>query len=700
MIDYRHAGIGFPDGPIELGTIFALPSPDLLMLVTEARWHHDEAARAGRRVLWRAIPNRGKRPAEVGWSPVRAVDEALNLTDAASEPIRDFVPWNELDLQDERGDHADDFSALDYRYGLLGGFLFSSLTLLRQRLAGTRLHFPAFTPDHDALLYVDRWRAAAELADVLDFHAYDSLDKIRARYEAHRQAFPAKPLALTEWHCKGDIEEERRVLTWLADAMVADPLFDAAYFYIWRWWDHPDWWSDAWDIEHSRERLALFQNPPIAADQPVLPPAPPEEPPMPDFPIPVDDAGNEWAPSRQDIIDGAVAVADEAGLPRDLMLALCLAESGEGLQSFERWYRFTDEAKGYIVNRDRDGLQSILDRCAAVGTADISFGPCHQTWRWSPEYNGQPYDLQSILEFRKLYLQDHGHALRVARDQIARFWATYGPDKRETLARYNKPDGSASAAARARYANMLELARGMLPAEPGPPPAPGGVVYDGYRDPQPAGTFPAMPRGVILHGSRSGKAGNPKASEYAGTANWEVNNPNDLGWHATIGEGTVAVHLDPRQWGWNARGSSSHFLAVEFAQATVDEAISDAQVDAFCAWLTERVLPVWPALPMFFPTHAELDGTPEYGPHDGKSDVFPLGDDRADELRARIMARLEPAPIPEPEPAPDLATLVGVAYHEDGVVIPALEGAIASGDMGQVAAVLKFLRENNPDRAA
>lgn len=61
-----------------------------------------------------------------------------------------------------------------------------------------------------------------------------------------------------------------------------------------------------------------------------------------------------------------------------------------------------------------------------------------------------------------------------------------------------------------------------------------------------------------------------------------------------------------------------------------------------------------------------------------------------------------PVPIPGLMPAqePDLATLVGVAYHEDGVIIPALEGARASGDWSQVDAAVKFLRENNPHRAA
>jgi hypothetical protein len=640
----RHGGICWPNGAVEAGRILSLPATNLLMLISECRYHGKAAQQAGKRVALRALPRIGKRPAELGWSPARFVDEALDKTDEPGCGFDEFIPWNELDLAPERGDHADDYADQSNRYALIGGFAFSVLQQLRGRLPpGTRLHFPAFTPDHFAFGdFAPLWQPAADLADVVDWHAYDSLWNIQQAYLTMRRLFLTKPLALTEWHCKGDVEEERRVLTWLADTMAADPLFDAAYFYIWRWWDHPSWWSDAWDVEHSPDRYALFMDPPVA-----------KEPPMPDFPIPVDDAGNEWAPSKQDIIDGAIAVADEVGLPRDLMLALCLAESGEGLQSFERWSAWTYDAQLCIANRDRAGLQTILDRIAGSSSNDISFGPCHQTWRWSPEYNGHSYDLQAILEMRKKYIQDHGYALRVARDQLASLWARYGPDKVETLSRYNKPDGLALGPVRARYAQMMTLAPSLLPAAPEQPPLPpsGDVRFEAFTDPQPAGTFVGTPRGVILHGSRSGKAGNPKATEYLGTARYEVNNTADLGWHATIGEGTVAVHLDPRQWGWNARGSSSHFLAVEFAQATVDEAISDAQVDAFCAWLTERVLPVWPALPMFFPTHAELDGTPEYGPKDGKTDVYPAGSPLADELRARIMARLG-ASEPEQPPAP------------------------------------------------
>jgi GH25 family lysozyme M1 (1,4-beta-N-acetylmuramidase) len=278
--DYRHSGVGWPTGAADLSAVFSLPSPNLLMLATEGRYHYDEAVRAGKRCLWRAVPRLGKRPAELKWSPARFMTEALNLTDEPTLPIRDFVFGNELDLAPERGDNEDDWSNLENRYALIGGWAYSLIPMLRQALPGARLHWPAFTPDHDAIMWVDHWRASADLCDVIDFHAYDSLAHIQNAYHDYRNEFPTQPLALTEWHCKGDLDEERRVLQWLAETMAVDPMFEAAYFFIWRWWDHPGWWDDSWDIEHTPARLALFRDPPTAAI------AEPPPPPMPDPPPP------------------------------------------------------------------------------------------------------------------------------------------------------------------------------------------------------------------------------------------------------------------------------------------------------------------------------------------------------------------------------------------------------------------------------
>lgn len=196
---------------------------------------------------------------------------------------------------------------------------------------------------------------------------------------------------------------------------------------------------------------------------------------------------------------------------------------------------------------------------------------------------------------------------------------------------------------------------------PAPPPAGNPAVgYDDYRDDAPAGRFVTTPKGIILHGSRSGATGNPKAKEYVGTARYEVSNPDGLGWNATIGENRVAIHLDPQAWGWNARGCSDNYLGVELAQATVDEPITDPQVAAFVDWVKTRVLPSWPSLPLVFPTHAELDGTPEYGPyHDRKTDVWPRGDARTEDLRRRIMDGLKGA-IPVPPPTPEYSVGPGI----------------------------------------
>lgn len=151
--------------------------------------------------------------------------------------------------------------------------------------------------------------------------------------------------------------------------------------------------------------------------------------------------------------------------------------------------------------------------------------------------------------------------------------------------------------------------------------------------------FYAPPQGVILHGSRSGISRSISA-EADSTARYAATGANGLAWTATIGEDAVVIHTPYNRWGWNARRASMLYLAVEFAQPTVDDPITDGQVRAFC-WLFQQMRQVWPELPAYFPTHAELDGTIEYGGiRDGKTDVFPPGDRRTEELRRRIGERL------------------------------------------------------------
>ena len=156
-----------------------------------------------------------------------------------------------------------------------------------------------------------------------------------------------------------------------------------------------------------------------------------------------------------------------------------------------------------------------------------------------------------------------------------------------------------------------------------------------------AGRFGGAPKGVILHGSRSADDSKSTHDEFVGTAAWNGGNPDGLGWNATVGDDEIAIHLEPSEWGWNARAASSSYLAVEFAQPTQSQAISDGQVRAFCWWLRAHVLKHWPEMARHFPTHAEVEAWGETRHQDGKTDVFPLRDARANELRARIIARLD-----------------------------------------------------------
>jgi hypothetical protein len=153
--------------------------------------------------------------------------------------------------------------------------------------------------------------------------------------------------------------------------------------------------------------------------------------------------------------------------------------------------------------------------------------------------------------------------------------------------------------------------------------------------------FLRTPKGCLMHGSHSGKPLSRHA-EFIATANYAVITP--YAFHRTIGEDEVGRHLTWRQKGHHGRACSQTYLGFEFAQTGyggVNEDITDAQVRAFCCEFMDA-RETWPDLPLHFPTHAEVDGTAEYGFYnDGKWDVFYKHEiDRANDLRARILARL------------------------------------------------------------
>lgn len=384
--------------------------------------------------------------------------------------------------------------------------------------------------------------------------------------------------------------------------------------------------------------------PPVAAEptpepEPVPEPAPPQEPPMPE------------PKSRDEVIAISNAVADEVGIPRLLMLACGIAESNL------RW----------DARRPTDPAQD-----AAYWT-DVSFGPWQQTVRWSQEYQdwytndapGHPpgqFPGSDVIEAVFDHYRDTWHAARVAARQLK---AHYRPAEDDAiwkaLNRYNFPAGNGAPKSEGigqNYRRGITEARGIL-GEPAPvpaPPEPASTRYEAMPAPQ-AGTI-ARCDGVIFHGSRSGRAGNPLDQEALGTARYCVSN-GSLAWNATAGPGVIYEHLNARFWGWNARAASNRYVAVEIAQPTVNDDPTPCAV-AVADWIYDRVWPVWGEV-WHFPSHAELELWGETGQVDGKSDLYPAGDERMNVFREKVYAQIRrrqeavpPAPS-EPEPVPDPA---------------------------------------------
>lgn len=694
MNDLRHAGVGFPNGAVDNGAVFALPSANLLMLATEGRYHHDAAVAAGKRVLWRSIPRIGKRPAELGWSPVRFVGEAINLADAPSQPIGDLVWANELDLNSERGDGEDDWQNLERRYALIGGWAYSVVQMLKQWSPQTRIHWPAWTPDHDALDHLGAWRDAASLCDVVDFHAYDSLANIQRQYTAHRQAFPSRPLALTEWHCKGDLGEEEAVLQWLALTMAEDPLFDAAYFFIWRWWDHPSWWSDAWDIEHDPDRLALFRSPPIALEPEPMPETKPWE---------------FW--SAEQIAEAAQV---DVAAVRDT------------------WPHVTAQLDLCGINRKR--MQIGIIGTVAHETAS-AFRPVREGFYLGEEPDGNPDGLSPAERHRRTltYYPHYGrghvqltHESNYVRytTKLAELWGAGAPNLQAN------PNDALDADVGAAVIAMWFRDERALPS----PTWPQGyslqnacdleddewirrLVYGG-RDPVGQARI-ARVRSMLDHGEapstlryKPDQAPERQVQDWACSiraAAWALKSvgvaidAGSLQDEMVPGTVTPALGLlDGRGYGLAATlgrhvPAGTHIEIVE--NVSYSQLAGRAGRGPIC--LGSNSLYHWINV-------ASIRGDGVFVAPNPSPRHQNIGDDLTPEEFSRwapwnmVFVEVTPAEPTQPTPSTgaDLATLVGVAYHEDGVVIPALVGAGTSRDWGQVEAVVKFLRKSNPDAAA
>ena len=262
-----YGGVHFPNGPE--GDFFNLPPTITVMLAGEARWHYADARDKGWAVIWRAVPRVGHRPAELNWDVPAVAQECLRHWDEQPHDDGDeefFMPLNELDLNGERGDSENDFENQQERYAKLGNFLYALYYELTDLLpSNVSIVFPAWTPDHDALKYVDEWRDAALTYDIIAFHAYGNAETLVGQYEAYLDTFPHTLLVVTEWHDNnGNPDEIGRCIERLSDLYHGSDSFMGACYFTYHWYDPPGWWPGALNLDENPGALDHFMAEPDA----------------------------------------------------------------------------------------------------------------------------------------------------------------------------------------------------------------------------------------------------------------------------------------------------------------------------------------------------------------------------------------------------------------------------------------------------
>lgn len=132
------------------------------------------------------------------------------------------------------------------------------------------------------------------------------------------------------------------------------------------------------------------------------------------------------------------------------------------------------------------------------------------------------------------------------------------------------------------------------------------------------GVFSTQPKGILVHSTRSTNQTNNQLQEFYGTLNYVRGGADGLGWNATCGPNILAIHMQANQWAWNAREDSLNYIAIEHAQANLNDPIDDNTLKASAYYIKHYVLPMWPKMPLSIIHHSELPA----GIRDGKTDVY------------------------------------------------------------------------------
>jgi hypothetical protein len=688
---FRHAGIHWPanaggEHP-DRETIYRMPGIQFgctTMCADSARYWYNEARESCPTVLWRGLPRPGMEPARLGWNAGRVATECLNLWDERVHSGRElYTPLNEVNLPKELGGEFPGFAStaahLESLRLVLRGYLPPSVDLV----------YPAWSPSDpwrdDA--HWDEWTGFAERWDIIGLHAYGTPEEILARYRAYRAKFPRHRIILKEWNGP----DEAGALEVLAKLAAEDPLFLGATYYIWETNNAGENGLSVWGNE---ARFDLFLRPP---EVPAVEPG--EDPVTVSIPNP----WRFWT---------AEAIASILECPLESVRA--------------NWPRINEQFW-------RCGLTDLNTMAAAAATVAVEtahrFEPIHEfrnadgsipswwyTYDGGPQYHGRGFTQNT-----------HRYQYEALSTKIPELWGT-SPDQPD-FDFVNNPDGlldpDISAAAMAIFfrdkrspdgdsipaaANRgdwraarqlvqgasagLEEFQGYAVALGGHPPIEVGAGELMYG--------PNVPDEVILQQNNWSCA---VRSTYA--ALWAM---------ASLGQAEGVTYGDdgPRdvynwlvpKWDQPGVGLLDHtgaglaealrslgYRATNIYPTTITRAREHAGTravllggDAWNHWVYIRGRTADGGLVVENPSPG----------HMGISDYIRDSWARLGPMALVVVDPPEDMPTQPSQPISyeDALNLVGNAFNEDGVVVPALVAAVAGGDWGGVEAVIKWLREN------
>lgn len=712
----RHAGVHWPENAggehPSPATIIRLPgmAGASLTCSPSARYWY-EAIRAANPAgvhVWRAIPRAGKLPANLNWKARPLADEVLNLWDEQiHHDTEHFLPLNELQFPKESGQAFQGYAYVASRLEDLRVELVDRFAKLGQTV---RLHFPAWVPQ-DELDHLDEWQRYAERWDVIHLHCYGSAEAQLARYESYRAAFPNHPIFVGEWNANHEGAEEQLALEMWADVADRDPLLLGVTYYIWE--TRNDGEQDL-SIFGNDERLKLFLSPPMAVA--VTPPAPPLPPP-PEVPVPEINPQEFW--SFDQIAQAAQCPVENVRLTMTHLapqLALCglwrkdIVIGVIGTIAHETASSFLPVKEGFYLGEDPDGNpdglspaerhRRTLDYYPHFGMGDVQL--THET-----NYARYTVRLEQLWGAGSPNLVAHPE-LALDQDVAAAVIAMWFRDERalptpswpqgyslQDACRLADDDwirilvyGASDPVGQARIARVRQMLTGV--------PTSTSLSYNPDTAPQRqiqnwvcairAGTWALLSMGVNV------TAAQMQDEMVPGTVTPAQGLLDGRGYGLAS---SIGAHLP--------RGTRIEVIP----GCTWNDVWSRAGRGPICLGSGDSRLYHWINVALQRDDGA-LDAP---NPAPNHPSPLPIGDvlDRSEFERyagswSMVFVEVYPVASDQPEPrpigTPDLETLVGVAYHEDGVVIPALSGAIASGDWGQVEATRKFLRDNNPQRAA